>query len=178
MNVDLLQPHRERIRQYVLAGVVVILLVGAVSQIALVMAGSPLILSVLIAVVMLVLTLPTLMYMAATPPMTISAEGVTLHPLLLPEQQLRWEDVVALKPYPLLPTKDSEVVKRRLQGKQKYKPAEGVMLISARLPFPYKILGYFTGEGGKGVVALTNRTHESYPSAVRQLKSHVTFIEG
>ena len=78
----------------------------------------------------------------------------------------------AIKDYPLLPPKDVEAARRALVGRQRYRAAEGKMLIIPSLPLPYRFTGLFAGEGFIGVIALTNRTHTDYDTLIKQVKKY------
>ncbi len=121
------------------------------------------------AVLSLLLILPLLLYSAATPPATLTRTGLTLHPIIWPEQSFTWEQVTAIKPYPLLPPAETEPMRKVTVGRKKYQPAAGLMLVVPSLPLPYRAVGFFTGEGTQPVVAFTNRTHRQYDQLARAL---------
>jgi hypothetical protein len=107
---------------------------------------------------------------SATPAVTVSADGITIQPRVWRERFVRWDEVRAVKPYPLLPPKDVEAERRAFVGKKRYRPAEGIMLVIPSLPLTYRFTGLFAGEGFTGVIALTNRTHRDYEALVRQVE--------
>lgn len=121
----------------------------------------------LAAPVVLALALPLLMRTVIAPALTVSDEGLTLHPLFWRDQALPWEAVAAVKPFPLLPSADAEATRRIAVGRLNYSPADGVMLLLPGLPPLYRIAGWFAGERGQPVIALTNRAHRDYERLVK-----------
>lgn len=121
-------------------------------------------------VLLLLLATPLVMYLNATPPITLSDEGLTIHPPFWRDHFVDWDAVVEMKPYPLLPTANQEVERRALQGRIKYHVAEGQMLIIPTLPFQYRITGFFAGENAQPVIALTNRTHTDYDDLIVRIR--------
>jgi hypothetical protein len=161
-------PHRltDGIAQYggiALAGLMV---AAGVGQMALALFGLPLFL--LSGIVTLLLITPVLLLVSATPAVSIAPEGITLLPRVWRERFVPWADVREIKDYPLLPPKDAEVGRRALTGRQRYRPAEGKMLIIPSLPVQYRFTGLFVGEGFVGVIGLTNRTHTDYDRLIQQ----------
>lgn len=116
---------------------------------------------------------PFILLLLATPPVTVSREGITIGHPWKAEQLIPWEMVRALKDYPLLPAQEMEAGRRALVGRRKYRPAEGKMLVIPALPLPYRFAGLFAGEGFTGVIALTNRTHTDYERLVEQVARHL-----
>lgn len=115
---------------------------------------------------LLALLAPVTLLTVATPPVTLSDAGVTLHPRLWGERFIAWDEVVALRDYPLLPRREAEFERRAFQGRQKYQEAKGIMLVVPGLPLPYRVTGFFAGVRGMGVVGMTNRTHQAYDHLV------------
>lgn len=113
----------------------------------------------------LLLVLPLLLYLRATPPITLSDEGFTLAPVAGRRTFVAWADVREVKPYPLLPPVEAESLRKAAVGRKKYAAAEGIMLLSDALPLPYRAVGWFAGAGFRGAVALTNRSHTDYAQA-------------
>jgi hypothetical protein len=110
-----------------------------------------------------------LLLTTATPRVTVSPNGLTIQPLVWREQFVSWDAVQALKDYPLLPPADSEIGRKALAGRQRYRPAQGKMLVIPMLPIQYRVTGYFAGEGFTGVIALTNRTHQEYDKLIKKV---------
>lgn len=165
---DAKNPRAARISAWTAAAFVVVL--GLSLPLWVVMSlSAPRALLLLLMLVPTVLFLPAVVYLSvATPPVTLTNEGVRLRPLVLwRETFIAWADIESAQPYPLIPSPETEIVRKALVGRRKYAPAEGVMLISSALPLPYRVVGFFAGQGNKGVVAFTNRTHADYETLVK-----------
>jgi hypothetical protein len=165
------RPATNRLIQYgagVLMGLMVVL---AAAELVLGVLRAPLL--ILAAPVTLAMILPVLMLTTATPEVTISAEGLTIQPTIWKTQQVAWRDVRAIKEYPLLPPAHSETGRKLVVGRQKYRPAQGKMLVIPSLPPQYRVTGWFAGEGFTAVIALTNRTHTDYERLIQQIEQHV-----
>jgi hypothetical protein len=156
------QPGVYRLTQFVTAAAIIGILIASPLQVilAVVLGNAPLF--YITGVLSLLLILPLLLYSLATPPVTVTAAGLVLHPVIWPEQSITWSQVTSIKPYPLLPPAETEPVRKIAAGRQKYQVATGLMLVVPGLPLPYRAVGFFTGEGFSPVVAFTNRTHSSY----------------
>ncbi len=163
-------PLTDRVAQYGGIALIVVMIAAALGQIALALAGLPLFF--LSALITLGLTAPVMMLTSATPAVTVSADGITIQPRVWRERFVRWNEIRAIKDYPLLPTRDVESGRRMMVGKQRYRPAEGKMLVIPSLPLPYRFTGLFAGEGFVGVIALTNRTHTEYEALIRQVEKY------
>lgn len=122
----------------------------------------------------LLLSTPLVMWLSATPALSLSDQGIFIQPIVWRKHLIPWDHVLALKPYPLLPTRNHEVGKRALQGRKAYRAAEGIMLIVRDLPLPYRISAYFAGERQHAIIAITNRTHTDYDHLVRTLERYLT----
>lgn len=154
------------------AALLALLILAALAQIALGIGRGPgfLVFSGLLTLAFV----PFILLLLATPPVTVSPEGITiLHPWKA-EQTIPWGVVRAFKDYPLLPTQEMEGGRRALVGRRKYRPAEGKMLVIPALPLPYRFAGLFAGEGFTGVIALTNRTHTDYARLVEKVAHYLT----
>lgn len=171
------QPGIYRLKQYITAIAIIVVLLAAPLQIILAAALGNAPLFYITGVLSLLLVLPLLLYSAATPPATLTPDGLVLHPIIWPEQTILWEQVIALKRYPLLPPVETEPVRKAAVGRQKYQPAAGLMLVVPALPLPYRAVGFFTGEGFKPVVAFTNRTHTSYDRLAQVLLQNLPHEE-
>ena len=163
-----IHPHRltDGIAQYggiALAGVMV---AAGIGQIGLALTGLPLLLPS--GIITLLLIGPVLLLVSATPAVSIAPEGITLQPRVWRDHFVPWSDVREIKDYPLLPPKDTEVGRRAMVGRQRYRAAEGKMLIIPSLPMQYRFTGLFVGEGFVGVIGLTNRTHTDYERLIQQ----------
>jgi hypothetical protein len=163
------RPGRQRLWHYSLAALLIMVLAGAIGQalLGLLLRGA---LFWLTAAVMLLFVPVLLMALSVSPPLTLTPEGVWIAPVVWRRRLIPWEHLREMKPYPLLPRPDQETGRRALQGRQKYRPAEGMMLIVAGLPWQYRVAGYFVGEPGRAIIAVTNRTHEDYERLLDALR--------
>ncbi|MDX1991092.1 MAG: hypothetical protein SF029_01800 [bacterium] len=152
---------------------VVLLVIAAPLQVALLLIGAPGCGFILSAFLTLLLALPVLMLTAVAPGVTVSDEGITLKPTVWKERFVRWEDVQAVKPFPLLPSPESETNRKAVVGRRNYRPAEGIMLVIPGLPPQYRIAGFFAGERAQPIIALTSRAHSDYDKLVKVVESHV-----
>lgn len=114
----------------------------------------------------LLLTLPLLMTTVIAPAIEVDADGFTLKPIFWKKQPVKWSEITAIKPYPLLPPSDAEVTRRIVVGKVKYAPADGIMLTIPKLSWMYRIGGFFAGEKSQPIIAITNRAHSRYDELV------------
>ncbi|GAB4511354.1 MAG: hypothetical protein OHK0046_09330 [Anaerolineae bacterium] len=165
-------PGLNRLTQYSVMVLVGLMLLSVPLQIALNFLGAPGGGFILSALLTLLLIAPLVMLTAATPEVSAADEGLTLHPLLWKDRFVPWGSISAVKVYPLLPAREAEVNRRVLVGKKRYRPAEGVMLVIPELPPQYRIAGFFAGERGKPIIALTNRAHTDYEHLVETVLAH------
>lgn len=157
-----LNPRAYAVSQYGAAAAIVVLIVSAPLQVGIALAAPGAGMFVVTAILSLLLTLPLFLLLRATPPVVTDDTGITLSPRVGKTLRVAWDDVHDVKPYSLLPPPDSETVRRAAVGRKKYRAAEGLMLCCAGLPWPYRIVGWFAGEGFRGVFAVTNRSHAGY----------------
>ncbi len=167
------QPSGYRLRQRLAFALLIAILLGAIGQLvlAILLKGF---LFLLTSITLLAFAPFVLMLLSSTPPLTVSEQGITIRPLFWKHRFFSWSDVLAFKPYPLLPRPDQEAERRLVQGKQKYQAADGMMLVVRGLPLQYRCAGYFAGEGGKPIIAFTNRTHANYGQLVKQIEQHLS----
>lgn len=153
--------------QYGAGFVAGLMVLTAPAQIMLTLTGAPqgFILSAFFTVL---LATPVLMLTAYAPAVRVDETGITLLPAIWKTQIIPWKRITAVKVYPLLPTPDSEVTRRAAFG-QRYRPADGIMLIIPGLPPQYRIAGFFAGERAAPVIALTNRAHADYDDLVEKV---------
>jgi len=164
-------PTTDRLAQYGGIVLAVVMVTAALGQIALAATiGLPLFL--LSGIVTLLLIAPVMLLTSATPAVQVSEDGITIQPRVWRERFVRWEEVRAVKEYPLIPPKDVESGRRLMEGKRRYRAAEGKMLIIPSLPLPYRFTGLFAGEGFVGVIGLTNRTHSDYERLIAQVEKY------
>ncbi len=161
-------PLLDRVTQYGAVALVAVMLVATPLQIALVLLGAPGGLFLFSGFGSLLLVPPVLLLTTASPRVTVSSDGLTIQPLIWREQFIPWSEVQAIKDYPLLPPSDSEIGRKALNGRLRYRPAQGKMLVIPALPVQYRVTGYFAGAGFTGVIALTNRTHTEYDKLIKK----------
>jgi len=130
----------------------------------------------LMAAMLLLLIAPLFLLMSATPPLTVSAQGLYIQPLIWQARHIAWDEIAAIQRYPLLPTANQEVVRRALAGRKNYQAAEGLMLIVPGLPLPYRIAGFFAGARGQAIIAVTNRTQQNYAQFVQQVERRAAHL--
>ena len=165
-------PLKYRIQQY--AGVAVIITVLLAIPVKLFLATQfPAMLFLLAIPVLLLMIVAVILIMSATPPITLDETGITVQPLIWPSHRIEWDDVVAFKDYPLLPHPQGESDRRLITGKKNYRAPKGKMLVLRQAPFYYRVVGAFAGEGGRPVLAVTNRTHTHYDKLIKQLEKRV-----
>lgn len=125
------------------------------------------------ALLVLLLMTPLIMQLYVTPPVTLDAHGLTIQPFIGADRRIPWDDVTLLKPYPLLPSQNHEVIRRVLVGRKNYREAEGFMLVVPGLDWRYRLAGWFAGVQARPVVAVTNRTHTDYGVLKQRLLHHL-----
>jgi len=118
------------------------------------------------------------MLLSVSPPITVDEEGLTLEPFWGKSQHIAWEHIAAMQIYPLLPQTDQEVERRLMQGRKKYRPAEGYMLVVPHLPLRYRMAGLFAGVGGQPIVAFTNRSHSDYETLLQRVRGYIEVKAG
>jgi hypothetical protein len=160
------KPTLNRLIQYGALAVTIVLAVSAPLQVIIALA-VPAGLFVCSAFVTLLLAAPVLMLTAYAPAVTVDADGLTLQPAIWRERFVPWQNVQAVKRYPLLPAEEAEVTRRIAVGRQNYRPAQGIMLLIPELPPQYRIAGFFAGERAAPVIALTTRAHSNYDALMQ-----------
>ncbi|XWX02935.1 hypothetical protein VZO05_10515 [Aggregatilineales bacterium SYSU G02658] len=165
-------PPRYRLEQRLLMALLLAVVAGAVGQLMLALLLRSLLFG-LGALTLLAFAPFILMALSVAPPLTVTADGLLIRPHWWREQLIPWGDVLAMRPYPLLPRPDQETERRALQGRKRYRAAEGWMLIVHGLPWQYRMAGFFAGAGGQPIIAITNRTHSGYDALVRQVQACV-----
>lgn len=162
------RPARYRLEQrfaLLLLGLIVFGIVGQLA-LALLLHGF---LFFLTALTLLAFVPFILMMMSVTPPLTLDGDGLTIHPWWWRSQHIPWQQVLAFKPYPMLPRAEQETERRALQGRKRYQTVEGMMLVVTGLPWQYRCAGFFTGEKSQPVIAVTSRTHQGYTPLVAEI---------
>lgn len=165
-------PTAYKLTQWLILIAIIIILLTVPLQIMIAVIYPQAVLFYLMALITLTLTAPLILYVTATPTVSLDDTGLTVHPLIGKSRHLDWDDIQAVKEYPLLPRQNHEVNKRLVVGRKRYQQAEGIMLITAELPLIYRVGGFFAGERGRKIIALTNRTHTDYDQLVKQVMKH------
>lgn len=130
----------------------------------------------LMAVLLCSLAFPLAMRLVVTAPVTTTDDGLIVQPLLLPEMVLPWSEVREVRAYPLLPNENQEVLRRLLLGRQRYTAAKGIMLVATGLSPLHRVAGWFAGAQGAPVLALTNRTHQSYDRLAQRVQTQCSAV--
>jgi hypothetical protein len=141
-------------------------------------AGFPVLIAALIIITCAGLLPFFLLPTISAPEVSISGDGIDVRPRFWRGQSILWSDVRAVKKYPLTPSEGSEVTRKLLVGRRKYRPMEGIMLVIPSLPLLYKMHGLLAGEHYTGLIALTNRTHADYEQLVARIPIPVTVESG
>jgi hypothetical protein len=170
------RPLIDQLTQYAALGFVLLAALLLIVQIALALNGQPPILLFFTSLTLVVLTAPALWLTAATPPVAISPSGLRVQPRVWRVRDIAWSDITAVKPYPLLPDRHGEGVRRAVEGRKKYRAAEGIMLIIPSLSWQYRFTGFFAGEGFTPVIALTNRTHADYATLIDDVRARTAAV--
>lgn len=127
---------------------------------------------ILMSGIVLFLSLFVVMGMVNTPPIIITDEGIILKRFIGGDRLILWQEIKEVAPYPLLPQANQEILKQYLIGRNKYRAAEGLMLIVPSLPFVYRIASVLAGEKGAPIVAFTNRAHRDYDILNQRILHH------
>lgn len=164
------------LQQLVTAGLLVLMLLAVIGLAVLaVMLSAPLM--GLMALMVVLLMVPVAMLLSVSPPIRLDEDGLTLTPFWGAEQRVAWDDIAEIRVYPLLPQPDQEVEWRLLQGRKRYRSAEGYMLRIPRLPWRYRMTGFFVGWQGQPTVAFTNRSHADYDILLQRVRSHLNVTD-
>lgn len=169
------KPTLNRLAHYIVALLLIPLWLTIPAQLVLtlLLPGGIMLVSALLT---LLLSLPLLLFLFATPEVSLSEGGIEVRPVVGRAHLLPWKSVRAIKDYPLLPRPDQETERRALMGRRKYRAAAGKMLLVEGLPFQYRAAGFFSGEGWRPVIALTNRTHTDYEALIGQVTTQLDRI--
>ncbi|PJF23375.1 MAG: hypothetical protein CUN56_01220 [Phototrophicales bacterium] len=162
------KPFINRLAQTITLLAAILIVLAAIGSMILVLIGAPTGFA-LVGGIALLLIFPLVMQTAIAPAVTVDDTGLTLHPLYWKSQHIGWDDIKAVKVFPLLPSKDEEITRKYAVGKQRYRAAEGIMLVIPSLPMQYRIAGFFAGERAQPVIALTNRAHTDYDTLLKKV---------
>jgi len=162
------KPLLNRAVQYGAMFLFMMMVISAPLQAMLTLAGAP---SgfILAGILTVLLSLPVLMLTALAPSVSVDDDGLTIHPIIWKQRTISWSGIEMVKVFPLLPTEDQEIPRKWVVGKQNYRPADGIMLVIPELPVQYRIAGFFAGERGKPIIALTSRAHNNYETLVQTI---------
>jgi hypothetical protein len=119
-----------------------------------------------------ILLLPLLAQTVMYPAITLSANGLTVHPLFWKAQRIAWADIERIEPHPMIV--NDEVMGRRLHGKN-YRPRKGMVIVlrrSARVNPLYRIVGQIVGAGA--AFGISNTTHTDYERLLGSLMDKVS----
>jgi len=161
-------PWQFQVQRAVAVGILALGVVAA-ALLLLVAVLLPAPLFAIMALMVALLMAPVLWLLFGTPPVTLTEEGLIVHEFPGRQRKIAWEAIESVQLYPLLPTEQNEVMRRLLQGRKQYRPAEGIMLLIPSLSWPYRIGGFFAGQGFRPIIALTSRTHEHYAELNRTI---------
>ena len=170
------RPLLDILTQSAAVAFVVLALILLIVQLSLILSGQSPLLIFFTSITLVILIAPALWLTAAAPPVTLLQHGLRLQPRLWRSTEVVWGDIDAVKPYPLLPDKQGEGVRRVLMGRQKYQSAKGYMLIIPSLSWQYRFTGFFAGEGFTPVIALTNRTHTDYATLIAYVRANTQAV--
>lgn len=165
-------PTLDRVTQYGALALMIVMALAGFGQISLALSGLPVGLLLFTGIITLMLILPVIMLTTATPSITVATEGITVESVIWRWHSIKWDEIMAVKPYPLLPPSDVEIGRRAFVGRKRYQSAKGIMLVIPTLPLQYRVTGLFVGEGLTGVIALTNRTHLNYERLVELVEAN------
>lgn len=172
MRFDHPNPAAHRLNQRAAALLLIVMVFAGIGQIVLVLLGVPAPLFVITGLLTLALTLPVILLTVQSPAVTVTPEHLTLHSAVWGDQTVEWSSVLAVKPDPLLPPVGAETLRRAAAGRANYRPAEGILVVIKDLPFSYRVVGFFAGEGWRGAVRLGSRTHQQYPRLVELIETY------
>jgi len=109
-----------------------------------------------------IMLIPLLMRTVLHPEIELTADGLTLHPMIWKAQFVPWKAIIGKTEHPLL--FNNEATGRLLYGKR-YRPREGMVIVvndGARLLPIYRILGSVAGAGNRSAFAISSTTHTGY----------------
>jgi hypothetical protein len=162
-------PLLNKLTQYGAIVLLVVMLTGAVALVVLGITDPRLLLLAPAGLIVLALAPAVLMVTTISPPLTVSPDGLTVRPTIWRSVDVPWSAVREFSEYPLLPPSDSEIGRKMISGRKKYRPAEGKLLVIPSLPAIYKINGLFCGRGLTPVIGFTNRSHADYDKLLKKV---------
>jgi hypothetical protein len=148
------------------------MLLAAVAQVVIALRDPRATLLGIAAIFTLALTLPVILLLTSTPPVSADKDGLTVEPLIGRPIHVAWSEIAAVKEYPLLPPRESESGRKLMVGKRRYQAAQGLLLVVPKLPAPYRVVGFFCGEGFRPCIGVTNRSHRDYERLASLIEAH------
>jgi hypothetical protein len=119
---DSINPLVTRVSNYALIGLTVALILAIPAWIIIGVSNPRAVLFVVM-VIPSILFLPALIFLSVvTPPVTVTADGLLLRPYVWRQRLIRWTDITLAKPYPLLPSSESEVIRRAMVATRQSSP--------------------------------------------------------
>jgi hypothetical protein len=120
-----------------------------------------------------VLMIPLLLQSVLHPTIIVRDDGLTLRPMLWPEQFVRWDQLTGIIAHPLI--FNDEASGQHLHG-QKYQPREGVVILvdpQAGLSSIYRLVGGVAGMGNTPAFAISSTTHTGYTELLAAIRADV-----
>ncbi len=146
-----------------------VMVIAALLQVLIALTNSaPLLLGT--AIFTALLALPVLQNTARAPQVTLKNDGLSVNTSLWGTQNVPFSAIRAIKDDPSLPPAGAEIYRKKAVGKTKYRPVEGKILVVRGLPLPYRIVGFFAGEGLNGVIAMNSRSAPDYDRLMPQIE--------
>jgi hypothetical protein len=118
------------------------------------------------------LMLPLLLQSVLHPEITLTPEGLRLHPLLWRPQSVPWSALKGMAAHPLI--RDNALMGRILHGK-KYRPREGQVILVERgagLSILYWMLAWLVGAQTCAAFAISSTTHTRYEALLKAITAH------
>ncbi len=143
------------------AGLSLVMAAAALLQVIIALiAGAPLL--IITGILTALLALPVLQNTARSPQVMLENDGLTVQTTLWGARKVPFSTIQAIRDDPSLPPAGAEIYRKKAVGKAKYRPVEGKLIIASGLPLPYRLVGFFAGEGIKGVIAINSRSISNY----------------
>jgi hypothetical protein len=111
------RPGVYKAQQYAALALLAVMLLAVPFQIFLAVALKSLLFGLTV-VALLLLTLPVIMLLTVSPPVSVDDEGLHLQPLVGRAKTVAWADVLDMKNYTLLPSVEQETERRLIQGRK------------------------------------------------------------
>ncbi|KXK23289.1 MAG: hypothetical protein UZ15_CFX003000665 [Chloroflexi bacterium OLB15] len=123
-------------------------------------AGAPMLIAT--GILTTLLALPVLQNTARSPQVTLENDGLSIHTSLWGTHKVPFAAISAIREDPSLPPAGAEIYRQKAVGKANYRPVEGKILVASGLPLPYRVVGFFAGEGLNAVIAINSRSVSNY----------------